>query len=124
MNRGILAYDCSIELSEVFSVKSNSKKMQIPRPHRPGHSGVPALEWLSEVSGRTARITAVGSHRVLIENHTGIQDFSDAHVRLFTASGPLCIHGCDLSLCEVRRSALIVRGDIRQIDLPEEREAE
>lgn len=105
-------------------MKLNSKKISIPRAHRPGHSSVPALEWLSEVSGRTIRITAVGSHRVLIENHTGIQDFSDSHVRLFASNGALCIHGSDLSLCEVRKSALIVRGDIRQIELPEERESE
>jgi len=100
-------------------VKDNAKKARIPRPRRPDHPGVPALEWISDVSGRTARVTAIGSRRILIENHTGIQDFSCDLVRLSTPSGPLCVHGDGLSLCDVRPNALIVYGCIRSVDLPE-----
>jgi len=101
-------------------VKENSRKVKMPKPHKPVHPGVSALEWLSDVSGRAARITAVGSRRILIENHTGILDFTDETVRLSTAVGPLCVHGRNLTLCEVRENALIVHGCIRQVDLPEE----
>lgn len=101
-------------------MKENSRKVKMPKARKPQHPGVPALEWLSELSGRTARATAIGSRRILIENHTGIQDFTDDEVRLSTASGPLCVRGRGLSLCEVRENALIVHGCIRQVDLPED----
>ncbi len=101
-------------------MKENPRKVKMPKAPKPNHPGVPALEWLSDVSGRAARATAIGSRRILIENHTGIQDFTDEQVRLSTASGTLCIHGRDLTLCEVRENALIVHGCIRQVDLPED----
>lgn len=92
----------------------------MPRPHRPVHPGVSALEWLGDVSGRAVRATAVGSRRILIENHTGIRDFTDETVHLSTAAGPLCVHGSNLELCEVRENALIVHGCIRRVDLPDD----
>ena len=101
-------------------MKDHPRKVKMPKAHKPGHPGVPALEWLSDVSGRAARATAIGSRRILIENHTGIQDFTDETVRLSTAAGPLCVHGRNLTLCEVRANALIVHGCIRQVDLPED----
>ena len=105
-------------------MKNHSKRIQIPKPRKPGHPGAPALEWISDVTGRSPRATAIGSRRILIENHTGVQDFSCELVRLSTANGPLCVHGRDLSLCEVRENALIVHGCIRRVDLPEEGGAE
>ncbi len=101
-------------------MKENRRKASIPKAHRPNHPGVPALEWLSDISGRAARATAIGSRRILIENHTGIQDFTDECVQLSTAAGQLCIHGRNLSLYEVRENALIVHGVIRQVNLPED----
>lgn len=101
-------------------MKEHSRKFKMPRPRRPVHPHVSALEWLGDVSGRTARATAIGSRRILIENHTGIRDFTDETVTLSTAAGPLCVHGSDLELCEVRENALIVHGRIRRVDLPDE----
>lgn len=109
---------------EVFDVKDRSRKVKMPKPQKPAHPAVPALEWLSDLSGRAARATAIGSRRILIENHTGILDYTAEEVRLCTACGPLCIHGSDLTLCEVRPSALIVHGCIRQVDLPQEGSAQ
>lgn len=101
-------------------MKTQSGKIRIPRPQRPRHENVPALEWVRDVSGKTARVTAIGSRRLLIENHTGIQTFTDELVCLTTACGPLSVCGKDLSLCEVRENALIVHGCIRKVELPEE----
>jgi len=92
----------------------------MPRPHRPHHPPIPALEWAREISDRTPRTTAVGSSRILIENHTGILDFSEELVRLSTVSGPISISGCGLTLCEVRQNALMIRGRIRRVDYPED----
>ena len=62
-------------------------------------------------------------HRGRKPPHPGIQDFSDTSVTLSTASGALCVRGSGLSLCEVRENALIVRGAIRQVELPGEGDA-
>lgn len=99
-------------------MKVNLRKI---RTQKPAHPPVPALEWIRDVSGRAARATAVGSRRLLIENHRGILDFTDECVRLSTTNGPLCVHGSGLTLCEVRRASLIVQGCIQQVDLPPER---
>lgn len=101
-------------------MKENSRKVKIPKARKPDHPGIPALEWLSDVSGRTVRTSAIGSRRLLIENHTGILHFTEECVRLSTRTGTLCIHGQNLALCEVRKNALIVHGCIRSLDLPGE----
>lgn len=101
-------------------MKENSRKFKMPKPHKPNHPGISALEWFSELSGRAVRATAVGSRRLLIENHTGIRDFTEETVRLSTAAGSMCVHGQNLTLCEVRKNALIVHGCIRQVELPED----
>ena len=79
---------------------------------------VPAMEWAEEAAGHCARATIVGSRSVLVENITGIDRFSCDCVRLDTRRGALCVFGDGLSLCEVRPGTLIVRGDIRRVELP------
>ena len=101
-------------------VKQNPVRAKTPKAAKTLRPSVPALEWVSEVSGRAVRVTAVGSRRVLVENHTGIRDFSGEAVALSTASGALVVRGVGLTLCEVRPNALIVRGAIRAIELPQE----
>ena len=44
-------------------MKENSKRVKMPKPRKPSHPNMPALEWISDVSGRAARATAVGSRR-------------------------------------------------------------
>jgi len=105
-------------------MKDHSDRLKMPKPHRPAHPGVPALEWLGDVTGRSVRITAVGCRRILIENHTGVQSFTEELVCLSTAGGPLRVHGHELELCEVRRNALIVHGRICRVDMPESGGAE
>ena len=78
----------------------------------------PALEWLCDLSGKTARITSVGSGMLLVENHRGILAYQDDRIQLATGCGTAEITGENLRLCEVRRDALIVRGSIRHVDLP------
>jgi len=78
----------------------------------------PALEWLSDLSGKTARITSVGSRMLMVENHRGILLYESGRVMLASGCGVIEIAGEKLSLCEVRRDALIVRGEIRHVNLP------
>lgn len=78
----------------------------------------PALEWLCDLSGKTARITSVGSGMLLVENHRGILIYQSDHIQLQTGCGVAEIRGENLRLCEVRRDAMIVRGKIHHVDLP------
>jgi len=78
----------------------------------------PALEWLSDLSGRSARITSIGSRTLLVENHRDILLYESERILLATACGAIEIEGSHLSLSEVRRDALIVRGEIRHVSLP------
>ena len=78
----------------------------------------PALEWAEDAAGRCARITALGSRSLLVENHTGLLAFSDVIVRLDSCEGALCVYGDGLALEDARPGALIVRGNIRRVELP------
>lgn len=91
-----------------------------PRPHRPPHPPIPALEWTAQALGRTARITVMGSRRMMVENHLGILDFSDTCLRLNSSKGAIAIEGRDLTLRDVRKDALIVIGDLHRVQLPNE----
>lgn len=85
---------------------------------KPRHARAPALEWLGDLSGQAARITSMGSNMLLVENHCGICSFSDECILISTRKGCLKISGHDLTLCQVRPDALIVRGCIAAIALP------
>lgn len=77
-----------------------------------------ALTWPEDLLGRCARITAIGCHRLLVENHTGLLCLTETEIRLNTGCGPLSISGEGLTLCDARPRAMIVKGRIRRIDLP------
>ncbi|MBQ8505865.1 MAG: YabP/YqfC family sporulation protein [Clostridia bacterium] len=80
--------------------------------------GVPALEWLCDLSGQTARITSIGNRTLLVENHRGIIEFSGERIVLATGCGSVSVEGENLLLTEVRRDALVIRGDVRHVQLP------
>ena len=77
-----------------------------------------ALEWPRDLAGRCARATAIGSNRLLVENYTSILELTDTRVRLATGTGPITVTGRGLTLCDARRGALIIRGELQQVDLP------
>ena len=78
----------------------------------------PALEWLSDLSGKSARITSIGSKTLLVENHRGVLLCQSDRVMLASGCGAVEISGENLRLCDVRPDALIIRGSIRHISLP------
>lgn len=90
-----------------------AKRVSTPRRVRPD-----ALVWPRDLSGACARVTAIGSDRLLVENHTGILELTDSRVRLCTGAGPICVTGRGLSLCQARPGALIVKGQIQRVELP------
>lgn len=80
-----------------------------------------ALLWPRDLAGRCARVTAIGSSRLLVENHTGILEVSETRVRLDTGCGPVTVTGRGLTLSDARRCALIIRGELERVELPCER---
>ena len=83
-----------------------------------GRATPPALEWAEDATGRCPRLTAVGNHSLLVENHTGIAAFSEERIALNSRSGVVCALGRGLSLSCARAGALIIRGEIRRVELP------
>ena len=78
----------------------------------------PALEWISDLSGKTARITSIGSRSLMVENHSGIEKYSSDCVCLKTRCGIIKAEGSGLSLREVRRDALVISGNIHRVEFP------
>ena len=78
----------------------------------------PALDWLCDLSGKTARITTLGNRSLLVENHRGVQVFTAERILLSTACGEVEVIGSGLTLGDVRRDALIIRGSIQDVKLP------
>ena len=98
-----------------------AKRVSKGAPRRPvfrSRTGPDALEWPRDLTGQCARTTAIGSNRLLVENHTGILELTDTRVRLGTGMGPLTVTGRGLSLCQARPGALIIRGALEKVELP------
>lgn len=87
-------------------------------PGRVRRSAFPAMEWLEEAAGALPRLMLAGGRRAMIENHTGILEFTPSCVRLMTRQGVLAIRGEALLLTQIRPDALTVRGEIQLIELP------
>ncbi len=92
-------------------------------PGRARAGAFPAMEWLEEAAGALPRLMLAGGRRAMVENHTGILEFSPTCVRLMTRQGVLSIRGTSLLLTQIRPDALTVRGEIQAIELPPERPA-
>ena len=91
---------------------------RVSRTPRHDRGYPPALEWTEDMTGRCPRITAVGAHSLLVENHTGIATFTDTRIVLNSRAGAVCAMGSGLSLSCARAGAVIIRGDIRRLELP------
>ena len=91
-----------------------------PRQGRTKSRRAPALEWLWTAAGSTARATLTGNRRALIENHTGILEFTPERIRLAAPNGEITVVGDAMQLAEVRPRALIVEGRIEAVELPPE----
>ena len=91
--------------------------MKSVKARRSGASA-PALEWLCDLSGKTARITSIGNRSLLVENHCGILEFTAEKIVLSTRCGSVVVVGAGLSLSQVRRDALVIDGSIQDVKLP------
>ena len=93
-------------------------KKNISRPSRRASPG--AIEWQGALQSGAARVTVLGSKRLLVENHTGLIEFTANVIRLNSAGGAIAIEGKNLSISDMRRQQLIIHGQISRVLLPEE----
>ena len=77
-----------------------------------------AIEWLEDVTGQCARVTALGSRCLMVENYTDIITFTEDCVRLNSSGGPLCVYGSGFCLSDIRPGTLVIRGEITRLELP------
>lgn len=87
------------------------------RKYRRKRADIPALEWIGPAGGQP-RATLDGSRRALIENHTGIIEFSSEKLRLSSKAGEITVAGADISLSQVRSDSLIATGRIDSVTMP------
>lgn len=87
------------------------------RQIRKKRADIPALSWLDSACG-LPRATLDGSNRALIENHTGIIEYSCDKLRLSSKLGEITVTGRDLSLAQVRCDSIVATGQIDSIIMP------
>ena len=80
------------------------------------------LDLPEETSSEVPKLTMVGRGDLLVENHTGVLQYSKNKIRLYTREGILCIEGCKLELLEFGVSRAYIRGEISSCSYPQESE--
>lgn len=73
------------------------------------------LELPREAAGALL-VTAIGSERVLIENHRGILQYGDVCIRLRTREGVFSLYGEKLRIRLLGRHTMAIEGDIRSME--------
>lgn len=68
----------------------------------------------SDVAGGAARVEMIGSHRLQVQNHQGIEQFSPDKLQLRTPQGSLLIQGKSLTIKAIFPDTVFVEGDIKE----------
>ncbi|MEG1524247.1 MAG: YabP/YqfC family sporulation protein [Clostridia bacterium] len=71
-----------------------------------------ALDLPQEIDLHVPKFTMLGTSDLLVENHTGILQYSDTLVRLMTPEGIVRITGHELTLTEFGSERVYLRGRI------------
>ena len=58
-----------------------------------------------------------GDRRLLIENHGGILEYGPCCIRIRMKYGVLLVQGDGMTLCQISRNQLVIRGRIRMLEL-------
>ena len=65
-----------------------------------------------DITMNVTRITMVGRHHLLIENHKGVIEYTNALLRIHVDEGELCINGTGLLLSVIEPEQVEVQGTI------------
>ncbi len=61
-------------------------------------------------------VTSIGRRRVLVENHRGIEQYSEVCLRLRAAEGIFALYGDGIGIRLLGRHTLAAEGDIRSME--------
>ena len=73
------------------------------------------LDIPDDITMNVTRITMVGRHHLLIENHKGIIEYTSELLRIHADEGELCIGGSGLSLSVIEAEQVEVEGSITAV---------
>lgn len=73
-------------------------------------------ELLEDLNTHLSRIELIGNHRVAIENHKGIQEYSDCSMKISLYDGVLHIIGQSMEINLLTLSELTVIGKINSLE--------
>ena len=62
-------------------------------------------------------VELLGEHRVLIEHHRGITEYSRQRIQARVKYGIICVCGGDLQLCKMTADQLVIMGRIDSLTL-------
>ena len=61
-------------------------------------------------------ITVIGKSRVLVENHRGIEQYSEEFIRLGAQGGAMSVYGSGIRLRILGKNKLALEGEIRSVE--------
>ena len=62
-------------------------------------------------------VEILGFDRVLIEQHCGINQYSDGCIGVKVKKGQILVHGCSLRLMLMTKDQVIISGNIQSVQL-------
>ncbi|NLC76771.1 MAG: sporulation protein YqfC [Clostridia bacterium] len=78
---------------------------------------VELLEMPSDVLLDLPKLTMIGQKELLLENHRGIIEYSQAKIRVNSTAGQITIKGSDLVLKNLKSDQMLVEGKISALML-------
>lgn len=78
------------------------------------------LEWMNNALPGRIQMHVSGTDRIMIENYLCVQTFTCSSIVLRSSCGLITVEGSCLSLSQMRPGALIIRGSIASIRMPED----
>lgn len=78
------------------------------------------IDLQTEMQPLNSLLEIYGDHRVLVENHRGVREYSHEKVVVCVKSGNVCICGKDLHIVLMSRIRIVIQGKICNIMLNEE----
>lgn len=74
-----------------------------------------AFELPKDITLDIPRITILGADSATVENHKGIMNYSDDHIRINTGCGIITISGQNLAIKSIIQEEIIITGKISNV---------
>lgn len=73
-------------------------------------------EMIEDLDRHLSRVELIGNHRIAIENHRGIQEYSDLSMKISLFDGTLHIIGQNMEIYGLTMTELTVVGQINSVE--------